>query len=522
MALKYFRWLMIVFVIGGLFSAFRIGLDRGFERTIGAESYGRIGFATCAAITDLAHHGPGGYVCSHNVETLLTHAGLTGDKQALAALGTKYPDNLRDQTLIDSAIQKAVSFPITPAEPQIRTAGADDIGMVDFVKLAFTLFGYNLLSLYLTYFTLFSASVWAFFRAFGDRPAYLATLAVAIFAHLALVSSAIFDFTPYTFGTVTNPRFLSAIAIIPGLHIAFSMMSNTKIDWHQAILIAFQSSIIIFAISIRAVAIWLPFGLAILGTALWLSRRSPRSVWPLGILLGIWVVHAVYIIQVLNPVYGRTGSTGSHTAWHSIYYSLQMHPDWNAKYGESHRHATGDNQPWAGAENYVKRHPIQAGDVPLYFDGVTPNVVGMEKYVRAAFVEFTRNDPKFVIETFLIYKPQELFSVTGQYFMDALYLKGVAVWLWCGLVGVSIAFFACHRAELIELFKASSLVTGALFTSIVPLLITVPMVSDNLFVLIICVGLWVVLLSASLVRCMLTLLRRKALAPATHDQVISN
>jgi hypothetical protein len=200
-----------------------------------------------------------------------------------------------------------------------------------------------------------------------------------------------------------------------------------------------------------------------------------------------------------------------------------MHPDWNAKYGESHRHATGDNQPWAGAENYVKRHPIQEGDVPLYFgDGGGGNVVGMEKYVRAAFVEFARNDPKFVIETFLIYKPQELFLVTGKYFMDALYLKGVAVWLWCGLVGVSIAFFACHRAELIELFKASSLVTGALFTSIVPLLITVPMVSDNLFILIICIGLWIVLLCSVLVRCMLPLLRRKALAPATHDQVISN
>jgi len=148
MAPKYFRWLMIVFVIGGLFSAFRVGLDRGFEHTIGAEAYGRIGFATCAAITDLAHRGPGGYVCNSVVETVLTNAGLTGDEQVLAALGIKYPDNLRNQTLIDNAIKKAVLFPITPAHTQIRGAGSDDIGLVDFVKLAFTLFGYNFLSLY--------------------------------------------------------------------------------------------------------------------------------------------------------------------------------------------------------------------------------------------------------------------------------------------------------------------------------------------------------------------------------------
>jgi hypothetical protein len=517
MAPKYFRWLMIVFVIGGLFSAFRVGLDRGFEHTIGAEAYGRIGFATCAAITDLAHRGPGGYVCNSVVETVLTNAGLTGDEQVLAALGIKYPDNLRNQTLIDNAIKKAVLFPITPAHTQIRGAGSDDIGLVDFVKLAFTLFGYNFLSLYLAYFTILGASVWAFFLAFGDRPAYLATLAVAVFAHLVLLNSAIFDFTPYTFGTVTNPRFLSAIATIPGLHIAFSMMSDTRIDWRRAILVAFQASIVVFAISIRAVAIWVPFGLVILGTALWLSRRSPRSLWPLGMLLGIWVVHAVYIIQVLNPIYARTGGTGSHTIWHSIYYSLQVHPNWKTKYGESHRNATGDNQPWAAAENYLARHPIQKGDVPLYFDDGYPSYVGMEKYVRAAFFEFARSDPKFVIETFLIYKPRELFLLTGKYFIDALYPKGVAIWLWNGLLVVLVAFFATHRAELIELFKASSLVTGALFASIAPLLITVPVISDYLFVLTICAGLWIALLCAVLVRCTMLLLHRRALAPATHD-----
>jgi hypothetical protein len=511
MALKYFRWLMIVFVVGGLFSAFRLGLDRGFEHTIGAESYGRIGFATCAAITDVAHHGPGRYICNNTVETVLAYAGLSGDEQALAALGTKYPDNLRDQTLIDNAIKKAVLFPITPAHTQFRGAGPDDIGMVDFVKLAFTLFGYNLISLYLTYFTFLGSSVWAFFRAFGDRPAYLATLAVTVFAHLALLSSAIFDFTPYTFGTVTNPRFLSAIAIIPGLHIAFSMMSNTRIDWYQAIFVAFQASIVVFAISIRAVAIWVPFGLAVLGTALWLSRRCPRSLWPLGMLLGIWVVHAVYIVQVLDPIYARMGGTGSHSVWHSIYYSLQAHPNWKAKYDESHRYATGDNQPWAGAENYLARHPLQKGDVPLYFDDSYPNYAGMEKYVRASFFEFARSDPKFVLETFLIYKPRELLVVTGKYFIDALYLRGIAIWLWYGLMAGLIAFFAGHRAELIELFKTSSLVTGALFASIVPLLITVPMVSDNLFVLLICTGLWIVLLSAVLARCMLQLFPRVSL-----------
>src|SRR4029077_12733713 len=109
---RYFRCLMATFVIGGLFFAFRVGFDREFEHTIGAEAFGRVSFAICAAITDLAHHGSGGHVCNEVVEQVLAYAGLTGDNSALTALGKKFPDNLRDPTLIDAAIKKAVAFPI--------------------------------------------------------------------------------------------------------------------------------------------------------------------------------------------------------------------------------------------------------------------------------------------------------------------------------------------------------------------------------------------------------------------------
>ena len=499
---------MLAFIIAGVFFSFRVGLDRGFEHTIGAEAYGRTSFAICAAITDLAHQGLGGHVCNEVVETVLAYAGLTGDNSALAPLGRKYPDNLRDQTLIDGAIRKAISFPITPAHAKFRGSGADDVGLVDFAKLAFTLFGFNLLSLYLTYFTLLSGSVWAFFLAFRDRPPCLAVLAVTVVAHLAIIGSAILDFTAFTFGTVTNPRFLSAIAIIPGLHIAFSMKDNVCFSWREGLLIAFQASIITFAISIRAVALWVPFGLALFGIALWLTRRSPRHLWQFGMLSVIFLAYTMYTTHSLHPLYGSLGGTGYHSVWHSIYYSLQMHPDWDLKYGASHQHATGDQQPWVGAENYVARHPIQDSDPPLYLDGHYPNYAGMEKYVRSAFVEFARNDPKFVIETFVLHKPLILFSGLAQYFTDLLHLKGASIWLTLGLGGVLITFFASHRAALIELTTLSAVVTGALFASVAPLLVTVPMVSDDLFVLTICTGLWVAVLFSVVVRSALVLLNK--------------
>ena len=158
----------------------------------------------------------------------------------------------------------------------------------------------------------------------------------------------------------------------------------------------------------------------------------------------IFLAYTMYTTHSLHPLYGSLGGTGYHSVWHSIYYSLQMHPDWDLKYGASHQHATGDQQPWVGAENYVARHPIQDSDPPLYLDGHYPNYAGMEKYVRSAFVEFARNDPKFVIETFVLHKPLILFSGLAQYFTDLLHLKGASIWLTLGLGGVLITFFATH------------------------------------------------------------------------------
>jgi hypothetical protein len=222
----------------------------------------------------------------------------------------------------------------------------------------------------------------------------------------------------------------------------------------------------------------------------------------------IGLAYTGYVMHTLDPIYKNLGGAAHHTVWHSIYYSLPAHPDWNFKYGESHRHATGDQMPWVAAENYIARHPIQAGDPPLYLEGGFPNFVGIEKYARAAFFELARNDPQFVVETFLFYKPRGLFLITAEYLKGVLHLKGATIWLAFGLGAILVTFFAGHREELIELAKGSAVVTGALFASVAPLVITVPMISDNLFMATICTGLWLTVLLSVFARCALLPLNR--------------
>src|SRR5262249_6674608 len=207
----WFPYLAICLVCGPLIAYFRVCLDRGLADTVGTGVWGRMLFAVGAAITEMEHGGYG-YTISEVVETVLTRAGLTGDQQILDDLGVKFPDNLRDSKLIDAAIDKAVRFkwPFNPNE-KIRGSGGDNIGLVDFAKLSFRLFGYKLFSFYLTYFAVWSISVAAFVYAFRWRPALLTVLVIACFAQALLFTSAVFDSD--NLGSLADPRFLSVLAI---------------------------------------------------------------------------------------------------------------------------------------------------------------------------------------------------------------------------------------------------------------------------------------------------------------------
>jgi hypothetical protein len=208
-------------IVAALVGSFRLGLERGFDHTIGVEAYGRMLFAIGAAVSDEVH-GKHGYVIDNVVDSALTNGGLTADPNILASLGTSFPENLQNPVLLDSTLHQAMKSPNTVSA--VRSASADDPGMVDFVRLGFDLFGYRLLSLYLTYVLLFVIPFWAFWQAFRNEPSSIAILAIAAVAHLAILASDFFDLTGTTLGSVTNPRFLSILGVIPALHIALAML----------------------------------------------------------------------------------------------------------------------------------------------------------------------------------------------------------------------------------------------------------------------------------------------------------
>ena len=247
---RLFPWLAAMIVGLCLLAAFRIGIERDLRDTIGDESWGRILFGVGAAITQMDHGGYG-YSLSTVVETVLTYGGLTDDPKILAPLGKQFPTNLRDPSFINAAIEKAARFrwPFNPEEA-IRGSGGDDLGFVDYVRLSFLVFGHQIRSLYYTYFLIFGVSAAVFLWTFRSRPALLMLLVITSVAQTILFASNLL--ASHNLGSISDPRFLSIMAIVPGLHLGCLLLERSPPSIINVASSIVQSTILVFAFWIRA------------------------------------------------------------------------------------------------------------------------------------------------------------------------------------------------------------------------------------------------------------------------------
>jgi hypothetical protein len=478
-----------------LFAVFRVGLIRDLQDRIGTANWGRMLFGLGAAITELDHGGYG-YTIANVVENRLILGGLTDNADILAKLGTQFPDNLHNSKLINTAIDTAVhvKWDFNPAK-DIRGAGDDDIGFVDYVRISFYLFGHNLLSLYLTYFVILGVSVWAFIGAFGSRPGILGLLIVSSIAQGYLFTSILLDHL----GSITDPRFLSTLGIIPTLHIASIILNRCPPSLINVTCAVVQSIILVFAFSIRATVLWAIFAIVVLTVGLALEEiRTKRTVllriWSFGILAVVAALQMLYVSQVLHPVYGEKGEIAHHAFWHAVFYQLQNNPNWQQKFSSYYDNATGDLLPQVAAHKYLAQHPPpDPHAVYLTPDHKYIKASARELYTRKAFIDFFVNDPKFVFETVLIYNTKVIGEVLWE-FLTSLARISMVYHIASIVTGLIVAMiFATCGIERRCFINGAFLVTGIFLASLLPNFVTVQglgVMADPCFLLLIMLGSW--------------------------------
>jgi hypothetical protein len=456
-------------------------------------------------------HGGYGYALSTVIETILTYGGLTDDAKILAPLGVEFPDNLHDPALINAAIDKAAKFrwPFNPEEA-IRGSGGDDLGFVDYVRLSFLVFGHKIQSLYYTYFLIFGVSAAVFLWTFRSRPALLMLVVITSVAQIILFASNLF--ASHNLGSISDPRFLSILAVVPGLHLGCLLLDRSPPSTINVASAIVQSIILVFAFWIRASAIWVILAIAVFAGLVTISgllkrRNELRRVWCLGILLAVLAVHTLWVTMTLHPIYRSEGEISHHVFWHAVFYQLQFHPSWNKNYAASYDFATGDQLPRVAAKKYLLRHPpLHPDEVYLTEDRQYLRVAPSEAYIRRAYFEFFANDPRFVLESLLIYNPLAMAIVLAGH-LSSLDRTTVIELLSASVVLLILAAFLVADSDQLRLFKHGVLLTtGGFFVSLSPILLTVPnypTMGDQYFALLIMLGCWVVLAFATGLRVLL-------------------
>ena len=413
--------LLVALIALFLFAAtFRTGIQYGMDRKVGWEAWGRVVQATAAVMTD-ERYGEGGYALSNIIFSDLNSRGFTGVPATVEKFGLKVPENLQ-ASFLDGVLQRMWQDLPTFSDfgrTAMRGLGADDIGYVDYVRIAFSMFGIHVRSFYYLFFVIYGISLLlALVERAHDRVGQgiiLATAAV-VFASCYYAD---FLLTPEPLGSgnMMNPRFIGVLGLIPTVHILLATVEGVRLRLSKIALLLPQAGFVFFAVHLRATAVWLVATLALAVLILSLprireaikDRVSPRRLlgrfliarWPAVMALVIVLGGLEAVTLSLHPAYREGGWLQHHAMWHSIYYSLQYHPDFVKKYGAAHYDMKGDAMPIGAALAYVKGHPEE--EKPgIYLVPGHLKYAEMERLVKLAFFEFFRKDPLFVIQAFVI------------------------------------------------------------------------------------------------------------------------
>jgi hypothetical protein len=476
----------IAFVL--LAVAYCSGLARGDDRIVSLGEWGRFMYAISAAATDLRAGLPG-YVILESYWTLLEKAGFQQE-----------PKVLQDPAVMNRAFKEAWNTKLTPPPPAaqnvqygVRGASADDLGFVDYAKMAFTIFGPRIQGFYHLYYLILTVSVCLFVLTFWRSPMCMLALIAVLLSFCLLLQSDIFA-NVNNIASVQNPRFASSFAIVALLHILCAIFVRLSPSAWHVIAVLVQAEIIFFATTIRASSMWTVIAIGCVWIVMivysWYQGRfsrhwaeniqytlgrvesryarrgetvvaNPTKLTPLylrllagfrhwrpSFMLGklSWAVLACAVVFIvsgadmksrLHPYY-RDSGINHHAFWHSVYYSLMFNPLWPEKYGPSHPSlsgngpALGDEQPVSAARVYLAKHP-PADRTQVYDSLGNLKWHAMEKYVRIAFFDFVRNDPWFVVQTFGFYKPLATYDTIAFVFQSLTARHPIAVLLALGM-----------------------------------------------------------------------------------------
>ena len=520
------RWISIgagALIVYFLASAFLYGINRNYHHIVPeAIEYQNVNLAI--ALTESVYNLDEGHISHRKVYDTLRENGIAYFARFLEPLGVTFPENVSNPVLINNALTKASTLPpldrpvkITHVE-EIKPIEPNDVGMSEFYKVSFRIFGIRVQSFYLMYFLIFGSSVFLFYLRFFKFPVFASLLSLAVGLHFCMFVY-LWEILPpeqrFGVGTPYAPRFISILGILPALHIAVEIFRQPKFSLVAVACFLVQLSLLVWLLTMRGTVLWQVLWVALIiaclalpfvGRCLVLKYADPlkmklslaRFIRLPVFLFAIGVVgYSAYYTSSLNPLYRFSDEfLPAHMVWHSVYAGLEQHPEWTAKFGEAHTkngvQQTGDNVPFIAAENFLKSNYDL--DSSYYQSSVYLfRYRTLERVIKEAYFEFVRNNPEFVLELQFIYKPRAFLAALKANVTSTF--PNIPAVAWGGIVlSLGLLLLSAARQRLEDLGDVRALLVVLPFgaaMSLAPFFATFAsnsIIGDSFYMIILCAG----------------------------------
>ncbi|MCH9634294.1 MAG: hypothetical protein S4CHLAM7_10400 [Chlamydiae bacterium] len=306
---KFFQPILffVLFVISLIFGLCQYGVRCKMHQVI-PEAIADQTWAMSAAISNSCY-GLKGYMYFKDVDQALQKGGLGWCGVSNPA---DYHKNLRNPEMLNKAIQSARSLDLKKTFPYLlRNAIVPipgiDLGLVDYYKFAFKIFGYKISSPYYFFFLLLSMTVTFYILAFKKSVIYLSIIPLYL---LALLMTMIhMDLSKdLNYATVFNFRSLPLLLVLPTLHIIIKFLDRKVFTYSELILIGAQSIFLNFIIFCRSsgqsflVTIMLAFVCLFVYRLIKLKRYTFNNVH-IKILLSLFVIAVFIKSQKISAIF---------------------------------------------------------------------------------------------------------------------------------------------------------------------------------------------------------------------------
>ena len=292
-----------------------------------------------AALSDLAFGNRDGYTSLKAVSD--TYYG---------SLRANNPTIIRNSEMVDRAIAEVLKLDPRTISRETVLLGGDDKGIVDFIKIAFRLFGYFDEKIIYLYFIVLFASVLLLVLSFRETIFPQAIAGAFLAAHYLLLPTVFYHMQ---LQSILALRFLPVLPMMACLHCLF-FIQRPSLTWPGLGALAAQVALLIFGVHLRSVTAWelTTVGVVGIATAAWSIYRNHRQS-PALIHRGM-LPYLARVSQPLIPsallLLGMAGLTGyrslaydarytkgdqilTRPMWHNLLSGFAFNPEFARQYG---------------------------------------------------------------------------------------------------------------------------------------------------------------------------------------------